>query len=427
MSPMINDKINADMELLNAEPDTEEKVDDTTPASGKESKTVVEDDEDSKEGPEKKGADEEEDITEDKELDEDEDKSDELKEEEDEEEPVKVAYDRPTIKEIKQKFPEFFKEFPSIRDAIFREAEYTQLFPTIEDARDTYADAEALSSLRESALAGDPAPVFEAVEKADDKALSLFAVNLLPALHKKNPQIYSEAITPLLENIVRQAYRNGEKNNSDDLKNAALHISNFLFDTDEIATGKKTFQKHDVAEITKQKETREKELDRKYQVTVSEVSQDISKNMRQLIRKDLDPDEVLTPMMRRHVVEEVEKRINKQLEMDSAYMSMMAGRWKHARGNGYSEEDRSKIITTYLSRAKNLIPGIKSKVWEAAIGSKIKADKSKERKVNAPEYKKELSGGGAPSNGDKGLGKLPKKEDGRIDYRKVSDLDILNS
>lgn len=342
---------------------------------------------------------------------------DEEEEKEDDEEPVKMAYDRPTIKEIKEKYPKLFKDFPTLKDAIFREAEYTSLFPTVEDAKNTFEDAEALSALRESALNGDPGPVLEAVEKADKSAFQQFAKKLLPEIYKKDQQVYSTIITPIFENLVRQVYRDAVKNSNEDLKNAALHLSSFLFDTDEVASGKRTFVQPDSSEKEKKiKEEREADLNRRFLRTYQEVDSEIKKSMMSLIRKDFDPDEQFSPFLRKQLMETIYHRISKQLEMDEGHLSVMRGRWKYARANGFQEEDKSKIISTFLARAKSLIPGVRSKVKEAALGKQAtrKSEKSGERTVRPP---KELTGGGAP-NGKPAM---------KVDYKKMSDIDILNS
>ncbi|MGA2957600.1 MAG: hypothetical protein ABSF48_17985, partial [Thermodesulfobacteriota bacterium] len=58
------------------------------------------------------------------------------KEEKEKEEDKKFPHERYSLSEIKEKYPEIFKEFPGLRDSIFREIEYTKTFPTIEDAKD---------------------------------------------------------------------------------------------------------------------------------------------------------------------------------------------------------------------------------------------------------------------------------------------------
>src|ERR1700734_523018 len=166
-----------------------------------------------------------EDTTEQKEDEEVESES----EEEPEEEPVKIPYDRPTVKEMNEKFPGLFKEFPGLKEAFFREAQFTKLFPTVDDAQEAFNDNEAFNSLSDSALSGDPVPLIDSIEKADKKALEVFSAGFLPALYKKSPEVYSTVLAPILQNLVRQFYQSGK---DDNIKNAAIHLADFLYGDD---------------------------------------------------------------------------------------------------------------------------------------------------------------------------------------------------
>src|SRR6266404_1233667 len=72
-------------------------------------------------------------------LEDDEQNKTEIDEEE-ELEKLKVPFDRPTLKAIKEKYPNLFKDFPQLRDGYFRELQYTAIFPTIEDAKEAFDD-----------------------------------------------------------------------------------------------------------------------------------------------------------------------------------------------------------------------------------------------------------------------------------------------
>src|SRR5215471_9558495 len=90
--------------------------------------------------PEKSGLKPEDRDTPPKEDEEEEPKEGEEEKDEEEEEEKKLAakppYDRPTMQELREAFPDLFKKFPSMRDVFYREQEFTQIFPTIEDAKE---------------------------------------------------------------------------------------------------------------------------------------------------------------------------------------------------------------------------------------------------------------------------------------------------
>src|SRR5216684_2162863 len=121
-----------------------------------------------------------------------EDKSEEVEEVEEEPKSEETEEDliiasRPTIKEINAKYPEFFKDFPDLRHAFFREQEFSQIFPTIDDAKEAAENLESFSNLEEFVLSGtsDGLKSFlEAAEEGKKGSLQNIVANFLPTLYK---------------------------------------------------------------------------------------------------------------------------------------------------------------------------------------------------------------------------------------------------
>ena len=355
-----------------------------------------------------------------KEEEQEEEKEEEEEQEEEEEEPKKIPYGRPTIREIKAKYPDFFKDFPSLRDAFFREQEYTQLFPTVEDAREAFEDIEAFRNLQDSVLSGDPKPLLDSIEQADSKALGKFAASFLPSLYKRDTALYTEVVTPLFENMVRSMYQQGMTSGDSDLANAALHASKYLFDTEEVASGKKSVSRRR-EESPEEKEVEEQRralnLER-YQEFYKSVASEIDQSLRSIVSRDFDPDGVFTPFLKRKCIEEVIDQVGAALEADANHMAVMKSHWTRAGRNGYSRESKDKIVAAYLARARSLIPAIRDKVRREALGTTVKASRKTKEAAENKRSPKESPTGAPPSK--------PTSVDARqIDWRKTSDLDFL--
>jgi len=390
-----------------------------------EEKEEIEGAEPSEEGGEVKEAPEEEEEV--KETPEGEEEGGEEKEEgeekKEEEKPPRLLFDRPTFREIREKYPDFFKDFPELRDAFFREQEFTKFFPTVEDAKDAAQDVEAFRVLRDSVLEGDPKPLMDSIEEVDEKSLEKFSLAFLPTLYRRDSALYMKAITPILENVVRSMHSQGVKSKDEDLMNAALHSSLFLFDTEDVATGKRTTvePKKEPSEEAKQlaEERKSREMER-YKAFYSAVDTDISRSLRAMILKGFDPDEVFTPFLKRKCVEEVLDRIGAALEADSGHMAVMKSRWAAAGRNRYSEDEKAKITSAYLARAKSLLPSIREKVRREALDSTSKeARKTGERSETQAEKGEKVSVGEAKRKSGTSL------DAKKLDWRKYSDLDIL--
>jgi len=333
---------------------------------------------------------------------------------EEEPEPPKIPFSRPSIKDIKAKYPDLFKDFPDIKEAIFREAKYTQYFPTVEDAAEAVSDNETFNVLSDAALAGNSAPLIESLAKTDEKALKAFSASFLQNLYRQNQEVYTLAVTPIFENFFRQAYKSGDEN----MKNSALNLAQFLFgeDGEDSVLGKKTVSK--VAQLLEESsqstKTREEGLTTAFRSTAAWVSSEVSKSMKFLVMKDFDPDKVFTPTVRGMLVEEIIKKIDSKLAQDQGHKTVMGARWRRARTNGYTDDDKSKLLATYLARAKSLIPTVREQVRSAALGKAEKSAEVTRDKVRTPP--KEVNGGPPRRTSTE-----------KRDYSKMTDMEIRNS
>jgi hypothetical protein len=349
--------------------------------------------------------------------DEEENPDEDTSEEEDSEKP-KIPFDRPTIKELKTEFPELFKKFPQLRESYFREIEFTKLFPTVEDAKEAFEENESFTTLSDSVLSGDPAPLLESIGKTDKKALEIFSMSFLPELYKRDGTMYNQVVTPIFQNLVQALYKDKDENT----QNAALVLAEWMFgsDGDGVAKGTKSVAKNiqPTEEQKRLKDTKEEQTATAFRNSAGRVQTTVEKGLESLILKSLsfDPNKVFSPSLRKMGSQEVAKRLMEQLKQDQGHMTVMGARWKRARANGYTTDDESKIVSTYLARAKSLIPSIASKVSSAMLGTKTKAAEKKGEK--AITFSKQTNSGRSVSNG---------KSSNKLDYSKMSDLDILNS
>ena len=361
---------------------------------------VVEEEEESEETPDEESEEEEPEPEE--------------EETEEEEEPEPIAFERPTVKALKEAYPDIFKKFPSLKDSYFREIEFTRIFPSVEDAREAVQENEAFSGLSDSALEGDPSPLLESLEKTDKKAFEVFNLSYLPTLYKRDQQMYQAVVLPVIENLFRSAY----KSSNEDTRKAAVELAKFIFDDDgeAIAQGKKTLSKvKDVLDEQKKvRDARDQNISKQFQTAYGDVSAKIGKNLESMILKDFDPNKAYSPFVRKQLAAKVAERIFKQLESDEGHKSVMANRWKKAKQNGYTNEDRSKIVSTFLARAKSLIPSTSEKVRSLANG-RSKEDRTPARRP--PEARRENLGGRPPSRSNGAPDKAA--------MRKMTDLQIL--
>ena len=339
-------------------------------------------------------------------------------------------HERPTIAQLKEKFPELFKTFPALRDVYFRESEYSKLFPSIEDAKEASENNVAFQNIREEVLSGDIGKFFTAVKEADEKSLEKICDNILPSLYKISPYIHWRASLPLLENVARSLFQEGNRLNNDDLRNSALHLSNFLFnDNGEVAAGKRTLSK---AQPVESEERRQLEEDRKkfetqqYRTFSSSVSHDALSGLKALVltkdkegKSRIDPEGVFSDFIKNSIIDKVMTEVQDQMQSDRDHIRYMDSLWAKAKKAGYTGDWKSSIISAYLARAKSLVPAIRSRLVSEALGTSSNINGKKSKLVETQTSRKESGSSGREAKESKTI------DSRRVDWAKTSDIDLL--
>jgi len=403
--------VSEDVKLLEAEETPEKKEEKKEPVKVEE--------------PEK----EEEPVKEEEEKEEEVEKPE--KGEEKEEEPEKfeeVESPRtPIIKQLAKEHPEILKKYPEIRDMYYREAKFTELFPTVEDAEEAKDKVEDYDELEGLVSSGSPEGLSEfltIIKENDSEVYNKFTKNLLPALYKQDSEAFIRVTNPIFQNLVQAAYKEGKNNDNENLANAALVVSKFLFGDSEVATGKRSAVPKE--EAPKKDESFEKEkkefYTQKYQAFFQEADGKASAKLEESIKDGLDPNNEFNEFTLGKLVDSIIDEVDKQVRADNSYMARINSLWRQAYKAGFSREWTDKIVSAYLSRANTLVPAIRSKLRAKALeGKSVKSREEVQKSKDAASRGRDHGSSGPPP---KPSGRVPSSKE--IDYDKTSDEDILN-
>jgi hypothetical protein len=419
---------NLDMQLLGDEGDGTPQAgdDEDTPQSGDEEPlddSTDTDEEDGEEGDEE-GEDEDEEPS-------DEDKEDKDDEEEGDDKPLAPVHTRPTVKQINEKYPGFFKQFPEMRHMLFREQEYSQLFPTVDDAKDAASragDFDTFSNLLQSGKKEDFQEFLKGVSEAGPKTLRGMAANFLPSLYTTNRDLYFEVTTPIAESLLKNAYKTAKAAGNVNLQNAAEHIALWALGDAGFATGEKSTPPLQVEESPKDPEL-EKErtafYQEKYQDARNFVGQTSHTRLEKEFRKGLDPNGVFNSFTSGLLVKKGLEELGEMLEKDTQHIATMNSLWNQAKKAGYVGNWKDRLLATYLSRARTYLPAVRQRLRNEALkGQEQRHEKTRDIAGRSGNRKEVQGSGNAPKGGRQG-GNAPANP-GTIDWRKTSDLDILN-
>lgn len=357
----------------------------------------------------------------------------EEQEEEQEEEKPEIKdihpFDRPSLKQIEEKYPGFFKQFPAMRDVYFREAEYSKLFPTIDDAKEAGENNEAFNNIREDVFEGSGNKFFTAIKEVNEKSLEKFAGRVLSSLFTVHRPAFWRAANPLVEDICRNMFQKGVKEKNENLQNSARYLADYFFGDNgsEIAEGKRTSIVKDEGsdEVKREREEFDNEKGTAFRTLVSTT---IRAQLRGAIdsktsegKSRLDPDGVLSDFIKNTIIAKIVDDIGSELQADQTHLRFMDSLFGKAKRNGRTEEDKARIVSAYLARAKSIIPSLRSKYVSEALGRRSGAATRNKEKVEKIQSRREAGGSGHSSR--EGRKNYDPKA---IDYSKTSDEDLLN-
>tara|TARA_R110000868_G_scaffold16913_7_gene74967 strand:- start:3197 stop:4447 length:1251 start_codon:yes stop_codon:yes gene_type:complete len=391
---------------IGASPDDADVLDDNTEEE-KEEKPEEEPEDDPEEEDEPKDDEEEE---------KDEEEKDEEPEEEEEPEDEKLEVP-PSVKEIKAKYPTFFKEFPEVRAAIFREQRFTELFASPDEAENSVKKASLLDEIEADLLdKADPTNLFDGIKKSNAKSFEKLALALLPTIQQQDKDLYTRVAATPIKQLLRSALKEGRGTDGKltDLGKSALWIHQYFFGKDakpEDPVEGEVKPSTEKSESEKRLEAKLEQINqREYTEFKGSVDTSYVTKMTSEFKATLDKDERLTDFVKRTIIKDGLVEIRQALEKDPRYTRQMSALWNQAVKAGYSSDLKSRIVSTALARAKSLVPSIRQKLVSEALGTKSKAEK-KEVKVEKREERKVVKRSNSGNNS------RPSKP--------LSDMDIL--
>ena len=339
---------------------------------------------------------------------------------------------RPTIKDINEKFPDFFKTYPEMRHMYFREAEMSSLFATVDEAKQANEDLEGFRVLENHLSSGkveDTKSILSSVKEMGEDSLSNLAINFLPALQSEDQKSYYAAITPEYISCFRNVYDAGVglgEEEGKNLRNAAMVFAQYYFKNAKVASGESKLElpKPKIADTTTSVTTEKEEfMTVRHEALYSDVDHEIDSRLSEIINNGLDPNGVMTPYLKGVLTKDIIGRINKVLAGDRGHQRVMSAIWSKAESAKFGSIWKDRIVTAALSRAKSIVAPIRTQARADALSTKIRHG-NQVLKTGSNIQNKALNTGEVSNSGNS-MQKIGKIDSSKIDYSKTSDLDII--
>lgn len=327
-------------------------------------------------------------------IEEDDSNDDDDEEDEDsEEELTKISFTDIKTK-FDGKYKELFKDIPQLKPLFFKAQEFEKRFSNLEDADEAIEKNLAYDEIKEIVVSGNVEGFLENLKEFSPKSVNTFAESFLPDLAKFDEKLYIKVTKPVIQDILNQVLAHGKDKDDTNIQNAAKLAHKIIFGTTEL--GKPEFKNREKDEDLENDKS--DFLKERQQVLVQSVTSVLNSELEKEILKGLDPTDALKERagLKKRIIKEIKATLDEALANDAGHMARMNGLWARERTSKYSGKLKDSITTAYLSRAKALIPKIRSTVRQEYLGIQKKDDKNTEDKINGRN--KDLSAGRASGN-----------------------------
>lgn len=347
------------------------------------------------------------------------DGEDEEEEQEPETAPEEIQGGRPSLKDVKAKYPQIFKSFPGLKDIYYREIAYQRVFPTVHEATVAAQDAEVLSSIRDSIIEGDSSALAAAIKEESPEALKKFGGEILRTLYAADQDAYWEAVNPLVQKMARTLYKKGTDTGNQDMQYAAMYFAEFFAGDQDVATGGKSIvnEAEQIARkaIMEHRQTAKKEAWGSFE---RDTEQHAIGTLKGEIGKALEKESDIPDFFRGQLVDQIYREVATQLNADRGHLQRMDSLWKKA-ARTMSQADKTSITTAYLARAKQLITTSRNKLLTQMRGQTSSVAKTdKLRNIADRREPRQQGRTGAPNNA-----RIDSKN---VNYDKMSDEEIIS-
>ena len=268
-------------------------------------------------------------------------------------------------KEILAKYPQIFKDFPYLETAYYREQQYTEILPTIDDAKEAVERAEQLTNYERELGTGSNEGILKTIKDNNPQAFAKLVDNYLPNLAKVDQTAFYHVIGSIAGSTIKSMVTEAQRTGNDDLKAAALILNQFVFGKSEYVEPAK-FAPDDKPnqELNNERESFVRE---RFTTASSDLQEKVNNVLSSTIDNHLDPKGQMTDYIRRNATKDCLANLEKAIAGDTRFKSVLDNLWKKSFEQNFSRESLDRIRSAYLSKAKTILPTLIQRTRSEAL------------------------------------------------------------
>jgi hypothetical protein len=266
-------------------------------------------------------------------------------------------------REILKKYPSLFKDFPYLEKAYYRERQFTEVFPTINDAKVAVDKARVLDNVERQVMNGDITQVLSAAKQESSEAFYKIADNYLPALRAVDQQAYYHVLGNVVKDtiitMVKEARTLGEQGAP--LQAAANILNQFVFGSQTFKPPTTLSRQVNPNEAEYENRIKQQEYSR-VMSTFESVKDDLQTRadnvLKSTIDQHIDPNGSMSDFVKKNANREAFETLEDLITKDTHFKSILDKLWERAFQKNFDKESTDKIKSAYLTKAKTLLPSV---------------------------------------------------------------------
>lgn len=317
-----------------------------------------------------------------KEEEQEEDETEEEKIELEDKEEEELEYQEvPKRAAIKAAYPDIFKKFPGLEQAIYREYEYTKIFPSLKEAESAKETIDLFGQIQDDLFKGNIGNLLSSIKKQDEKAFNKISGNLLQTLAAVDKQSFFDLTDTVTKHAINSVFTAGKEKGDDQLQLAAQILHEFLYGNRNV-TGPKARQAEEredpQAEALKKEkfDFEKKKLDAAVESVVSRTNSII----RTAVEKYIDPKGYMGDYVKRQAIKDVIDAVDKEIGGDERFRMDLDRLWRNAESKNYSDASKELIRKAIIKKAQSILPNHIKKI-RADVSKGTRSSQNTSRRV----------------------------------------------
>lgn len=287
-------------------------------------------------------------------------------------------------REILKKYPTLFKDFPYLEKAYYREQQFTQVYPTIDDAKDAKDKAETLARFEEDIVGnGNQKNILKLIKENNPKGFAKLVDDYMDNLAEIDEPAYHHIIGNLTKHTIKSMWDEGKASGNTKMLEACVMLNQYIFGSSIYKPPTKLFKEEAEDKAKAEINTREKELIKQaYEGASGDVSTRVNNYFKTNVEANIDPKKNMSDYVRRNATRDAIDKINDLIERDSRFKGLVDRLWEQSAKENFSRSSVDKIAKAFIARGKGLLaPVVRSARNEALRGSgkRVKEDPIEEQ------------------------------------------------